>query len=192
MIMPEIDEAELTALRASAARATEIEGKLKEFETDSSLINWKKSREKEKRLLAVLEGQGKKVDEDGNVIDVPAAISQEEIRKMASEEAQKTLIERSLAQAKRDLNDADKVIFDKFYSKAAFGETVDADSVDTIIDTAMRMATNGGGMTAADRIAGTRGGAPRVNEVNASDFSETDAGKGLMSAMFPGRVVKTS
>lgn len=184
--MPEIDEQELKALRDAAARAkeleqekTEVEGKLKGYEEDASLINWKKSRDTEKRLRTALESQGKKVDEDGNVIDTPTALSADEYRKMAREEAQRELVDTSVAKAKAALNEADRAIFDRYYGKAITGETVDSASVTTFIDLAMKMATENGGMTVSDRATATRGGAPRMDDGVKTDFADTDTGKEL-------------
>lgn len=184
--MPEITDEELKALRETAEKAKELEkakgeyeAKLKEYEDDAQTINWKKSRETEKRLRTALESGGKKVDEEGNVIDTPTALSADEYRKMAREEAQRELVDTTVAKAKAALNAADRAIFDRYYGKAISGETVDSASVTTFIDLAMKMATDNGGMTASDVATATRGGAPRVDDGPKNDFADSEAGKQL-------------
>ena len=182
----EITEEQLTELRVKAAKVDELEkskaevdGKLKEYEEDKNVINWRNAREKEKRLEKALKDAGKDVDDDGNIIEKQAGVSQEDVTRIAREQAETMLVERSITKAKNQLNDDDKATFDKYYTKAISGETVNADNVDEFIDLAMRLAGGGnkggsGGMT--------RGAPPRLAE-REEGFGDTEAGKGLAGKM---------
>jgi hypothetical protein len=188
--MPDITDEQLKAFQDAEAKATaletakiEVEKKLQGYESDATMMNWRKMRESADRMKEALKATGKNFDDEGNIVDSPTALSADEIRKVAREEAQREAVDTTIARARGTLNEADKVIFDKFYAKAAHGETVDMGTVDSIIDSAMKMATANGGMTAGDRTAATRGGAPRMSEGEGTNFADTAQGKELAARL---------
>jgi hypothetical protein len=174
---------ELRALQERAAMADTLQAKLAEKEgeltaisTDENVINWKRARDKEKRLTEALKAAGKALDADGNVIESRKELTDEEIE----ERFDRIAVTRSVAREARNLPEDQRELFQKFYEKASYGEKVSAENVDQFIESAKGMISPGERPTAGDRLGGTRGSPPSMPGLSQGmDFSETDSGKAL-------------
>lgn len=186
----ELTPEQLTELKTKAAKAEELEKinaekdtKIKKFETDEGLINWRKSRKQIKAMDEALNKKGLKLDEDTDEVkSLEKEFSPEDIDKRAEAAAERVLINKSLAKAQKDLSDTDKEVFKKYYEKASHGEVVTSDNVEEIIDQAWRMSgTNT--KTTGDRAAGARGGAPRTEKKEES-YADSAEGQAAYDKMF--------
>ena len=171
---------ELKALREKAAKSEELENKVKTLEEDEQNRNWKKSREKEKRILAALKASGKEVDDDGNVISGARAYTEEELNQRVTAQVEKTHVDKAVSKAEKALADTDRPIFRKAWEKATHGETVNSDNVESLLEQAMMLA--GRGTTAGVR-GGRVSGGPPVFEEKKDNFADNPTGKSLANAM---------
>lgn len=171
-------------LDESEKTKTELEAKLKEVETDEQNINWKKAREREKRLLAALKSSGKNVDEEGNLLDEPKGYTEEEFEKKSKAQIEKVLIEKEIARVEKKMAETDRPIFRKAYEKAIHNEEVTSENVEEFLNMALSFAGQKKPTTTSDRAAGTRGGIP-IFEEPGKDFSETPEGEAAFNKMWP-------
>lgn len=173
---------EIADLQAKAARADVLEGKVKEYEEDEGIKNWRQIRQVNKSLKEAVEKSGKVVDDDGNITEVQKTISSDEVAQITTKEVERQLISKVITKAKKDLNDEDQKTFDRFYAKAVAGEEVNSDNADSFVEMAFNMAAN----AVKAPTAFARGtGEPRLGEKEES-FADTERGK-AMTAQYFGR-----
>lgn len=187
----ELTSEQITELKTKATKADELEkaiaereAKLKEYEEDEKMIDWRKARNQIKVLKGALEKEGKEFDEEANEVrGVERKYSPEEVEKLARVTTERVLIEKALSRAQKELSDEDKQVFQRYYEKATHGEDVNSDNIEEFVDMAFRLAGTGTqSKSLSDRSAGTRGGAPRMAD-QSKDFSDTDAGKDVLARM---------
>ncbi len=190
---------ELKALEEKAALADKLQGerdelnqalederkKREEIEGEEKLINFRRMRKANENMKRKIEAGGFEVDEEtGEIKERADKISPDDVRRIAGEEAERKMIEKSLLKAQQSLNDEDKQTFQRYYAKATHGESVTSDNVDEFITMTMNMA---GKATRSDnesaRSAATRGGVPKFEEREKS-FADTDPGKEVYNKMF--------
>lgn len=174
-------EEEIVELQAKAARADELEGKVKELEGDEQVKNWRQMRQVNKSLKEAVEKTGKVVDDEGNITEVPKTVSADEVATITGKEVERQLIGKVVSKAKKDLSDEDQKTFDRFYAKAVAGEEVNSDNVDTFVDMAFNMASSATGKAPAAFARGA--GEPRLTEKSES-FADSERGKELTAKYF--------
>ncbi len=180
---------ELTTLREKVGKLEEVEkakndleAKVKELENDEQNMNWRKARDKEKRLLAALKADGKEVDDDGNLVEKPKGYTDAELAQKTTEQVEKIMIEKSLARAEKKLSETDRPIFRKAYEKVVHGEDVNSDNVEEFVEQAIMFAGRQGSNSMSDRLSSTRGGAPVFEEAGKS-YADTPAGQAAAEKM---------
>lgn len=136
------DDQEFAAMKAAAQSAAESKAKLESYEKDDKYQNVRKLAESRDRLAESLKKLGKNVDvESGNVTDPQSqGISVDEVKNAARQTSEQFFIEQALENAKTELDDNDRKIFDKMYQKAAFGEEVNPRTISKIIADTKSMA----------------------------------------------------
>lgn len=187
----ELSAEEIVALKARAAQADNLEkehadtvAKLKELEDDDNAKDWRKARKRMEAMEAALKKQGKIVDPETHEVKTEEQkFSPEDVDIRAEAAAERVLVKRSLEKVKRDLSEEDQKIFGRFYEKATHNETVTSDNVEEFIDLAFKLGGAGAqSKTLAERGAGGRGGAPRMEKAS-EDYSETAEGKKILEKM---------
>lgn len=172
-------EEQIAELKAKAARADELEGKVKEFEEDESLKNFRQVRTINKNLKGALEKGGYVVGDDGTITEPVKSVSAEDVERMSEAAAERIVINKTLARAKKDMTPEDQATFDRYYKKAITDETVNAENVEEYVEMAFNMASNA--------IKGpapfVSGGAPRTKERDQS-FATSERGEAVYKAIF--------
>lgn len=168
----------LAELKAQAERAKELEDKLaaaekraKELEEDSNSIDWRKAREKEKRMKEALKEAGKTVNDDGEVIE-QSTMTREEMEKANDASFERKWIEKEKSKAFAGLNEADRATAERFYSKAIAGEEVNSDNVTSFIDMAFKMGEIKSSRGPGDRIASTNGAGHSMSQPEKMEYTD--------------------
>lgn len=182
---------ELQKLQEKAKQAEQLELDLKkanEALTKKDSPDWRNARRRMEKQDELLKAQGKAVDDDGNVIDVPATqqpINPDEIIKRAEEAATKKAQEVALTNYKNELlNSFDKdsrEVVEHYYNKLSQGEELTFDSIRKFINEASRHVSPNASTRRPVSFGGSSGGAPRYDlksdgSLNEKRFSETEDG----------------
>lgn len=135
------DDAELVELRASAQAAADAKAKLASYEQDDKVQNVRKLADSRDRLAAHLKSLGKTVDpESGTVTEPVSTPSFQDVEQVARKSSEQFFIDQALDVAKSGLDDNERKLFDKMFSKAAFGEEVNPRTISRIISETKTMA----------------------------------------------------
>lgn len=180
---------ELADLNSKATKAaelgTEVERLKKESENKENL-DWRLARKKMQKLEEQIQATGKKVNDDGTIVDPTTVIDTQEILKQATEIATKTSNEIALNRYRDEmLNSFDeetRKVVKHYYDKLSAGEELSFDRIRTLVSEASLHATPQGSSTATVRSGSGGGAPPRIKydangNISKTPFSDTDEGR---------------
>ncbi len=178
---------ELQALQEKASQADtlakDIEALRVESE-DKSNPDWRLARQKMKNMEAKLAQAGKKLDDEGNIIDTTSSLSSDQILEQAKTVATQAATSVALNQFKdellRSFNEEDRKVVEHYFTKLSAGEELDFNKVRKFVDEASRLAQPAD--STPQRVSPGSGAPPRIsldkngNQAKQS-YSETDEGR---------------
>lgn len=168
------------------ASQEDINKKLAEMK-ESADPNWQAARTKMDRMAAALKESGKQIDDEGNIIDPgQKPVSQDEINRIAQEEARKAVTQNTIELIKeQQLSNLDadtRAAVENRFEKLSQGEEMTREKTQELLSESMRAV--GVAPTGAQRpFAGSYGTAPAAIERKPEGFGGTERGQTVAKNM---------
>lgn len=172
------DDAELQSLREAADKAKELEAQLEEARKDAS-PDWRSARQKMKELETEANEWKSKAEKAGVQVE-PKPLPTDEIRRIASEEADQAYVNRYRERRLGEFGERKEAV-SRIFDKLASGEKLNEAKIDEYMGIAARAAGFEDTGSQARRAMSFGGGsAPNFADAQRkSDFADTEKGKQL-------------
>lgn len=183
---------EVEEFKTQASRVSTLETELaeaKKIAEEGGGAGIKNLRENFKKLKTVLNAQGIEVDEEGNVTKQDSGaskgLSQEEVQRIAQDEAQKLTVTSILNQQLKSFDKDTQEVIKKRFNQVTAGETVTPENITEHLMVAIRAAGVSPETTQPPQYGDISGGAPIFkNTEGKKNFSNTEDGKAAAAALF--------
>jgi len=133
---------ELQTLQQKAASVDKTLEELNALKSDPQARNFAQLRAKAERLEAAVKAQGKTVDAEGNVIDIPQTVNRDEIlaeaQKHAEASSRQVLIDDYKHRKFNSLPADNREVVQRYFDKLIQGEEPSYDVIDKVFDEAVR------------------------------------------------------
>lgn len=172
------DDAELQALRDAANKTKELEGLLEDAKKDAS-PDWRSARQKMKELETEANEWKTKAEKAGVQVE-PRPLAIDEIKRIASEEADQTYINRYRERRLNEFGDRKEAVA-RLFDKLSGGEKLDEAKVDELMGFAARAAGfEDPGAQARRAMSFGGGSAPNFSDAQPNgDFADSAKGKDI-------------
>lgn len=165
----------------------EIKTKLAEAEqllSETTPEGLKNVRDAYKRAKAALKAQGIETDDQGNPIPKVSSISQEEVQRIAQEEAKKLAVQNIFDASIAGYDTEVQQVIRHRYEKLTAGEAVTLQNIQEHISVALSAAGVQSQRPVIARAPSFSGGEPRMDDPSKKRFSDTEAGKEKAKMLF--------
>lgn len=165
-------------------KVSELTAKNEELSSSDENKNWSKLRTKAESLQKALEKQGIKTDDDGNVIQQPSSLTEEEIQERINKTAREVINSNYKSSLfKKYQDDAEKKeLVEHYFNKLSAGEELQPETMDKIFTEAERFAFPEQKENHSVSLPG--GNPPLIKTDDKNNFSNTEQGQSIANELF--------